>query len=167
MVGDASGCACVWDLEKTARLRTFRLPPPPGGGSASNVSARRMAPLHVQGCTAARIDPTDTFVAGPASGTDGAVRLYKLREGKLAATLRDIDTDNNEWEGHGGVSVGAIDFSPLDSSRVAVGQEMSTCLGYAGSNFVGSSHQRRKAVPPTLRLTRRHDDAVTGIAFRL
>ena len=170
VVGDASGCASVWDLKKTARVRTFRLPRPPGGGSASNVSARRMAPLHVQGCTAARIDPTDTFVAA-ASGweTDGAVRLYKLREGKLAATLRDIDTDNNEWEGHGGVSVGAIDFSPLDSSRVAVGTRDGTLLLWdmqaATSSAAGASPSRRKAVPPTLRLTRRHDDAVTGIAF--
>mmetsp|Transcript_22832 Transcript_22832/g.47430 ORF Transcript_22832/g.47430 Transcript_22832/m.47430 type:complete len:687 (-) Transcript_22832:1291-3351(-) len=174
VVGDASGCASVWDLKKTARVRTFRLPQPPGGsggGSAGSVSSRRMAiPLHVQGCTAARIDPTDTFVAA-ASGweTDGAVRLYKLREGKLAATLRDIDTDSNEWDGHGGVSVGAIDFSPLDSSRVAVGTRDGTLLLWdmqaATSSAAKASPSRRKAVPPTLRLTRRHDDAVTGIAF--
>ena len=169
VVSDASGCASVWDLKKTARVRTFRIPRPPtssGGAFGGAV------------CTAARIDPTDTFVAA-ASGwdTDGALRLYRLREGKLAATLRDVrpglDESTAEWDGHGGIS--ALEFSPLDTSVVSVGTRDGSVLlwdvqaaikvGGTGGGSRTSPSESKAAVPPTMRMAQRHGGEVTGIAF--
>ena len=168
VVSDASGCASVWDLKKTARVRTFRIPRPPSSGGAFSGAV----------CTAARVDPTDTFVAA-ASGwdTDGALRLYRLREGKLAATLRDVrpghDGSTAEWDGHGGIS--ALEFSDLDKSVVSVGTRDGSVLLWdvqaatkVGRTDVGSRtspSESKAAVPPTMRMAQRHDGEVTGIAF--
>mmetsp|Transcript_17753 Transcript_17753/g.41910 ORF Transcript_17753/g.41910 Transcript_17753/m.41910 type:complete len:627 (-) Transcript_17753:79-1959(-) len=168
VVSDASGCASVWDLKKTARVRTFRIPRPASSGGAFSGAV----------CTAARIDPTDTFVAA-ASGwdTDGALRLYRLREGKLAATLRDVrpglDESTGEWDGHGGIS--ALEFSDLDKSVVSVGTrdgsvllwdvQAATKVGRTDGGSRTSPSESKAAVPPTMRMAQRHGGEVTGIAF--
>ena len=168
VVSDASGCASVWDLKKTARVRTFRIPRPASSGGAFSGAV----------CTAARIDPTDTFVAA-ASGwdTDGALRLYRLREGKLAATLRDVrpglDESTAEWDGHGGIS--ALEFSDLDKSVVSVGTrdgsvllwdvQAATKVGRTDGGSRTSPSESKAAVPPTMRMAQRHGGEVTGIAF--
>ena len=168
VVSDASGCASVWDLKKTARVRTFRLPQPPSSASAFT------GPI----CTAAAIDPSDTFVAA-ASGwdTDGALWLYRLREGKLAATLRDARGDGGsttEWDGHGGIS--AMEFSPLDKSMVSVGTRDGSILLWdvqaaakaeesGGNSSTSPSKNSKTVIPPIIRLTQRHAGEVTDIAF--
>jgi len=168
VVSDASGCSSVWDLKKTARVRTFRIPKPSSGSSSSSASSGAI-------CTAARIDPTDTFVAA-ASGwdTDGALRLYRLREGNLAATLRDVRSDEStEWDGHGGIS--ALEFSPLDKAMVSVGTKNGSILlwdvqaaakvGVTGGGPSTSPSKSKALVPPTIRMSQRHGGEVTGIAF--
>lgn len=168
VVSDASGCASVWDLKKTARVRTFRVPQPPSSASAFR------GPI----CTAGAIDPSDTFVAA-ASGwdTDGALRLYRLREGKLAATLRDARGESGsttEWDGHGGIS--AMEFSPLDKSMVSVGTRDGSILLWdvqatakaeesRGNSSTSPSENSKMAIPPIIRLTQRHAGEVTDIAF--
>jgi WD40 repeat protein len=169
VVSDASGRASVWDLKKTARVRTFRIPHPPGTSAFSGAV-----------CTGARIDPNDTFVAA-ASGwdTDGALRLYRLREGKLAATLRDVRGSSNgagsvEWEGHGGIST--FEFSPLDRSAVSVGTRDGSVLLWdvqaatkadvsGGGSSTSPSKSKMAAIPPIIRLAQRHGGGVTDIAF--
>ena len=171
--GKVGGGASVWDLRKRARVRTFRLP---GGGG---------------GCSAAGIDPTDTYLAaasaGGAAGGDGGggggagsggrplVGLYRLREGRVAATL---------WEGEekedrpgrregGGVSRNALAFSRMDPGRIAVGTRDGSVVVWDAAVPLEEARVAVAAAPPppirilpSARMAWAHGGAaVTGVAF--
>uniref|UniRef100_A0A7S4J780 Uncharacterized protein n=1 Tax=Odontella aurita TaxID=265563 RepID=A0A7S4J780_9STRA len=163
-VSDVAGSVSIWDMKKRSRVRNYRLPPPPSSGGK-------------QTCPAACIDPTDTIVAA-LSGcpSDGALRLYRLREGKLASTLRDSAANGGS---HGGAT--ALHFSSLIKEHCAVGSRDGTVLVWdvaavvtsnasgGGSSSVLASPSGKAAATeysePHSSLTGRHSAAITGVAF--
>ncbi|KAG7356153.1 WD40 repeat-containing protein [Nitzschia inconspicua] len=135
-VGDESGAVCLWDLKKKLRVRQF----------FHNDHPSRQVSL----------DPTDTYVL---SLTPFFMYVYNLRDGILVATL--TPPGNKVSEEAKAVAFTKYCTTSLEPNIVAIGTSDGSVLLYdftRGSG--GDTHSR-----PILSFTKRHEGAVTDVAF--
>lgn len=136
-LGDESGALCLWDLKKKTRVRQFFH----NGHPSRQVS----------------LDPTDTYVF---SLTPFCMYVYNLRDGIQVATIFAPGNQDNQEANT--VAFTKYCTTSLEPNIVAIGTSDGSIQLYDFTNISGGESIISR---PILSLTKRHEGAVTDVAF--